>query len=496
MNKLTVPLIGFLILSQLSACGSGEGGSSSSTNSGGNTTTNPPTPPSPVVVNIPTTTAMTPSGVPPQRSVSESEVVETAELRHIHRNTIISSSGFIDSPNGKVERLTSIGLYLEVDREEDNIYRIAPRSNGLAYFKVTNTKPNGAVRIHNFHGVPVGNYLTFDTTNVADGDNLESRCRLVNIRHNNLPQQVADTARLQINGLVLGTNYNDTQGYTEAVKVCPVSQSGYYLAMVVFEEPNQPIKYGFSYYQNIQDGDLLDINIQYEADTVAWTSNQPIDNEYQLAASKQQWFTKRSLYLSLPQSSDNRFIPQFPELAVDAYHFSSDVTDLTVGIKMFNRQFAPDLPQVNFVAINDIEFDEVRLNPLDLSWQNVGQSQPEVISGLIFNINFNQTYAFMSMDPEVISNQQFNFPLDDIEHLLDGGLIGLTGAAGTSDGDRSYISSAALFTGFLYLGNPEDPTLNNNSDLFITAQATELLQLIFELEIQLLEDEFKAGTTP
>jgi hypothetical protein len=489
LNKFTqsfrsfAPLSSIFLLSQLVI---GCGGSSSSNSE-------PPTPP-PIVSPIPDTAAVAATTAPQLPASTPIASVNQAVLRHVHRNTLngdIKPDGnYVDSPNAKVERLIDFGFYQEINRQANNRYLIQPQDNGLAYFRVSNTKPNGKVRVHNFHGVPAGHYMTLDSTDVADNDSFDSQCRDVAIRFNNLPQQVASSATLQVNGSVRSdTVYDAGRGYIENITLCPVDLNQHYLAVAVFEGQDSTINYGFNYYQGLQNGDLLDIDIAHQANTISWSSDHPVDNEFSLAGMKQGWRVKVGLYNSDKQNDDNRFIPQFTELALDSYRFSSNLTDLTIGVKMFDREFGTELPQIDF-TVNDIELDDVTMTPLDVRWNNVGQSQPEVVSGIVFNTDLDQTYAFMSMDPDVLSDEKFRFPLDDLELLLDGGLVGLTSAAGTTNGNNQFISDAALFSGYFYWPNPVENNDTDNSDVFITASITSLLELLLELKLE------KYKTTP
>jgi hypothetical protein len=220
----------------------------------------------------------------------------------------------------------------------------------------------------------------------------------------------------------------------------------------------------------------------HQADTIGYLADHPIDNEFVLAGLKSGWRVQTNLYTSEEQDSQNPFIPQFDALVLDTYHFSSDITDQSVGIKMFNREFATDLTQAEF-TINDIQLDEVSLTPLEVSWQNVGQSQPQMISGIVFDTDFTQTYAFMSMDPDVLNDEKFRFPLDDLELLLNGGLVGLTGSAGIGGGGLSFVGDAGLYSGLFYWPNPSQAN-GRNSDIFITADITELLQILLEAKLE------------
>ena len=470
-NRLATSLCSLLLLSQLTGCG---GGSSS--------TIDPPEPPS-QVSPIPTTAAKAAIAQPQPGSIPAPPAsVSDAVLRHVHRNTvegILKPDGnYIDSPNGKVERLTGIGLYADVDRQADNTYKIEPKANGLSYFKVTNTKPNGSVRVHNFHGVPPGHYMTFDTTDVADDDNYDSKCRSVSIRLNSLPQQPSATARLVVNGnLRSNAVYHQGQGYVQDVNLCPIDQDDNYLAFVTFEQQAQTVEYGFNFYQDLQDGDLLEVDVEHQALARSWSAEHQIGERYSLYGRNPHWNVQIGLYASMEVSGANGFYPHFAELNLDTYLMTSQKTVDSGGVSYFDREFSADLTQVHFPN-NAIALDNLSLGPLRLTWDDVGVNKPKVVTGILFDVGLTQTYAFMSMDPEIINGGRLNFPLDDVQLVADSALAGITGSADIGDTGMQFVGNAAIHTGFLYWPNG---TTQINSDLFITADINEFLQILLEV---------------
>jgi hypothetical protein len=474
-NRFTIILSGLVLLSHLSGCG-GSGNTSGTT-----ATTSPSS-----VSSIPNTQAVAAVGAPPaSNETSEPAVVNQAVLRHVHRNTVAGilkpDSDFTDSPNGKVERLSGIGLYIDVERQADNTYLIDPKSNGLSYFRVTNTKPNGSVRVHNFHGVPAGHYMTFDSTDIEDIDNDDNLCRKVAIRLTNLPQQVASTARLLVNGRTT-TNviYEQTKGYVQEVDLCPINQNQHYLAVVVFEGQPGNIEYGFNFYESLQDNDLLEIDVTHLAENLAWSTDYPIGEILSLHGMNPHWSVQVGLYTGSSEQSQSGFYPHFAQLTLQTYRLDSEIIDFSSGIKVFNREFTAGMSPIHF-ANNNMVLNNVNLNPLQLSWQSDGIDKPKVVSGVIFDTDLTQTYAFMSMDPQVLADNQFDFPIDDIELVADSSLVGLTGAAGISENGKQFIGNAALTSGFLYWPSNPEP---NNSDLYLTADVTQLLQLLMDLNIK------------
>lgn len=442
-----------------------------------------------IIDKIPDTQQVTP--VVPSFAVRQVDipVVENAVLRHVHRNSvsgnILPTGQYIDSQNGKVEQKNILGLYSSVEKNDNNSYEISLEDNGLAYFRVTNTKQNGKVRVHNFYGVPAGHYMTFDTTNVDDDalDNVQSQCRNVSIRITELPPKM-DNSRLLINGRVItDVKYADNKAYKEQLTLCPIDDNQHYLAIVAFENTAHDISYGFNYYQQLQDNDLLELAIEHQAEMILWSADMPIDNEFQLSGLNSKWRVQVPLYVTpdsggTNNSHQNGFLPKFTALDLDSYHFTSDVTELSSGVSIYKRQFNADLTQSDFI-INQIQFDQITLKSLDLTWNNIGHHQAKLITGTIFDQSLTQTYAFMSMDPEVLSDNRLVFALDDVPLLLASSLVGLIGASGTQDNNLSFAADAGLYAGYLYWPN-KDRASTDNADLFISANGSLLIQFLLE----------------
>jgi len=199
--------------------------------------------------------------------------VENAVLRHVYSESIEGklspTANFLDSPNAVVEKHVALGFYREVIPEENNSYIIEPEDNDLAYFRVTNTRPSGRIRVHNFYGVPIGHYMTLDTTEIEHKNKIHSSCRNVAVRLNNLPTQKNATARLMINGQVItDAVYNDNQAYQAHVNLCAISSENDYLLVVVYENAPRDINYGFHYYKNLADEDLLEITLEHKAEII------------------------------------------------------------------------------------------------------------------------------------------------------------------------------------------------------------------------------------
>jgi hypothetical protein len=432
---------------------------------------------------IPTTTAVTPiAALSPKPLPPASAAPTQAILRHVHRNTVsgISSPNgeYLDSDNAKVEKRGLFGWYYAVDRQADKRYVIELEDNGLAYFRVTNTKANGSVRVHNFYGVAAGYYMSFDPTDVdfQPPENPLTQCRSLDIRLNNLPSMLA-TSRILVNGKqIFNAIVEQDNAYLKQVNLCPVDLDKNYLAMVVIENSPADIRYGFNFYNNLAEADFLEIDISEQAEVVAWTSDYEIGNEFNLYGIQYGWQKYLLLYSSSAGDNFSGTLPKFSQLALSSYRFFTDTSDLSAGIDMTWREFDPTIQQLD-LAINNIKFADLTVTPLDLSWNSVGVDQANVVSAIVFNSSLTQTYAFISMDSEVLSAAKFTYPLDDLPLVLDSTLVATTGAAGINNGSSAHISQAALYAGFLYW--PNEQTINSsNSDLFITANGTALLPLV------------------
>ncbi|WP_281560036.1 hypothetical protein [Thalassomonas sp. RHCl1] len=468
-NLLAIPLSLLLLIT---ACSGGSGGDKDVINP-------PPADPIPDTVAV---SAVIPEFISQQADIAQ---VESAVLRHVHRNTVFGNihpkGDYIDSNNAKVEQLNLLGFYSEIEKNTDNSYQIPPQDNGLAYFRVTNTKANGKVRVHNFYGVPPGHYMTFDSTNADNEakDNYQTFCRNVSVRITDLVKSASEQARLLINGRIISDAvFSGNKAYTETLSLCPVDDGGHYLALVVYENAQNDISYGFNYYRQLQDNDLLEITLEHQAEMIPWSADLPIDNEYRLGGMNNKWRVQVPLYIS-PEGGNSHqsgTSPKFSELGLDSYHFTSDVTDSSVGMAKYQREFAGDTLQNEFI-INQLVFDDINLNSLDLTWNNSGTHQPDIISGTIFDQGLTQTYAFMSMDPDLLAQGRLTFPLDDVPHLITSSLVGLVGASAAQEANFNFVGDAAFHAGHLYWPQTHASDLNG-TDLIITANGSEFIQLL------------------
>ena len=480
MTNTSRSLVGLAVAVVFSLAGCGGGGGSSSGNSGnsgsGGLTQGPV---------IPTTQAKAPVASPAAVPAVTPAAVDKAILRHVHRNTakgnLLPDGKYIDSNNAKVERRGPFGLYIELGRNADNTYVIEREDNGLAYFRVTNTKPNGKVRIHNFYGVPTGYYLSFDSTDAEDKStgSPADLCRKVDIRGTDVPA-AGTGVRLLINGRVQsGVKYANNQSYVEDVTLCPVDGQ-HYLAVIARDDGDGAVRYGFNFYRDLKDGDVIELALAHDAEMAPWKASKAIDNEFDLAGIRHGWSREITLYKSPENSAQNTGLggnfPKFNALALDTYRFRSDTTDLSVGNSNVHREFSADLAQVNF-TVSEIRLADITATPLAIRWESVGADAPKLVSGVMFNAGLTQTYAFMSMDPEVLSERQFDYPVDDLKYLVDTAFSGVTGAAGIGDGEQGFVGDAALMTGFLYWPNRQGIS-GNNADLFLTADLGKLLKFL------------------
>jgi len=469
LRQIMVSFNLLLIILFLASCGGGSNNSPA---------------PLPPVSKIPITSAVLP--IPPLLPISPVVPVNSnptkAVLRHVYRNTVSGDlqpdANYVDSDNATVEKRGVLGLYFEVNREPDNRYIIEAESNGLAYFKVTNIRPNGFKKIHNFYGVLPGYYMTLDgsSNNFQAPDSPFSPCKNVAIRIVNLPVLLPNS-RIIINGaLHSDAVIEQNKGYLNQVSLCPGDANKHYFISVVVENSSTDIRYGFNYYQDLNDNDLLEININQQADIVPWTSDQELSKNYGLNGVVTGLSIQQRLYSSPSGSKFSGTFPKFTALVLTSYRFKSDSTDLSIGIDLNTREIMADVQQAN-LTINDIKLNNVSLTPLELSWENIGNDQPKVVTGTIFDSSFTQTYAFMSMDSDVINNGEFTFPLEDLPLLIDSTLASLIGGAGTANGNSRYLGESALYSGFLYWP-PQPETGLDNSDLFLTATGNDLLELI------------------
>lgn len=474
-------LICWALAGSITACGGG--GSAGSV--GGNTSSPDPTPTTPETPVQNSAPPVTPPTTP--ATTFRDPVIDDVErvvLRHVHRNAFsfpIDFNGeYIDSVNGEVEIRGPLDIYLPAEQNGDGTWNIEPESNGLAYFRVINTKPNGSVRVHNFYGVPVGHYITFDSTDVPNdipASTIESECRTVDVQVN---MATTDTSfqNLQINGYQRSRSSDSTNTETriEDIQLCAVNGDFYFL-MATFESAPGVVQYGFNYYEQLSDDDLLELNLDFQSDTIPWTSNISIDNEFTLSAKDALWATTQRLFSGRYSDSDPRLIPVFTELNVDSFVFSSS-DGISLGQRSFTREFSASIQSLD-LTLNDIVYEDVALSPLGIAWQSLGQDQAAVISGVVFNSQLTQTYAFMSMDPDIISAREFSFPLQDLELMLDSSFILMNGTAPAADsGNLNYLTTAGIYSGFIYLPNGITDHRNFNSDHLISVNISETLETL------------------
>lgn len=466
----------------LAACGGGGSTESTSTTSTGTT---PPVTTSPV---LPVQNIAPPVAVPTSSAgaFEDPEVphVDNVVLRHVHRNTfgfpIDVNGGYIDSPNAIVEIRGPLDIYFPIERNENHSWTIEPENNGLAYFRVVNTKPNGSVRVHNFYGVPVGHYITLDSTDVPNdipASTISSECRTVDVQ---VAVATDDTSitNLQINGTVRTRSTDSTieQTTVEDVQLCAVNDD-YYFVMATWESEQGSVEYGFNYYQSIDEGDLLELELDHLSTTIPWSTDVNNENSFVLRANDSRWSTTQKLFTGDYDDDAPQLVPVFDELSVDSFVFRT--TDgVTLGQRSFEREFAPDATELNF-DLNDIIYEDIELTPTSLHWQSNGTDHASVVTGVIFNSQLTQTYAFMSMDPEVINDRDFDFPLQDIELMLDSSFILMNAtAAGKDSGNLNYLTTAGIFSGFVYLPNGIQNQRNYNSDHLISVNISETLELL------------------
>ena len=466
----------FLVIATASCGGSGDS-SDPNTNSQ-NTTTNP----------APLVSAVAPVSAPGVVSESFEDpqlpVVENAVLRHVHRNAFsfpVDVNGtYIDSPNATVEIRGPLDIYFPIDQNENLTWTIEPEDNGLAYFRIINTKPNGAVRVHNFHGVLPGHYITFDSTDVDNdipASTINAMCRHVDIRVA-VSTDESSILKLQVNGTRRSRSERSGGSDTlvEGVQLCAVNED-YYFAMVTWESSPGNVQYGFDYYRNLSDGDLLELNLDYQSTAIPWSSDVTIDNDFVLSGNNERWSTTQKLFTGSYSEDEARLVPLFGELDMDSFIFRAS-DGIRLGSRSFEREFNVGLTSLD-LDLNDIVYEEVELTPVDIKWQSLGSEAAASVSGVIFDSSLTQTYAFMSMDPEVISEQEFNFPLQDLELLLDSSFIAMNATApGVNSGNLSYLTTAGIYSGFVYLPNGIANQRNFNSDHLISVNISEALETL------------------
>ncbi|GGA78642.1 hypothetical protein GCM10011369_20700 [Neiella marina] len=454
-----------------SGCGGGSGGSSS--------TSQPKS-------AIPTTTAVLPSNGPDVSPKQQAPALSYARLTHIYRDAFLSgdSSDSALSPNGEVEQLTPLGIYEPVDVSADGSYHIELQDNELAYFRVINTKANGSERVHLFYGVPAGDYMTFDSSDIdSPAQPTDSGCRDVSVRIDDLT--TAANRRLLLNGQETKADIVEgAKAWIDSVSLCPLQGTDSYL-MVVTQDIDGDISYGFEFYQQLNDNDVLELRIEHEARMVPWTSSVPVNYYYTVSGKHQDWETIIRLYTpplqeeeaeSLPAPITSGLLPAFDAIGFDRFVWSAESSAL------HNREFAASSEEIAF-ELQQIDIGDISLDPISIDWSDNGVAKPKVISGIIFDDSATQTYAFMSMDPKVLRQSKLQFPIEDIERLVDSVFVGVYAASNMPDSSEGYITTAGISAGLVALPNSNEHPLDNQDSVFAGNEAG-----IFELLIDWLGD--------
>ncbi|MBD1389770.1 hypothetical protein IC617_10060 [Neiella sp. HB171785] len=460
-----------IFAAMFSGCGGGSGGSSAASQSKS---------------AIPTTIAVPSSGRPNVSPEQHVPALSYARLTHIYRDAFLAGdrSDSALSPNGEVEQLTSLGLYEPVDASDDGSYRIELQDNDLAYFRVINTKANGAERVHLFYGVPAGDYMTFDSSDFdAPAQSTDSGCRDVSVRINALT--TAANRRLLLNGEETKVDIAEgAKAWIDSVNLCPLQDTDSYL-LVVTQDIDGDINYGFEFYRQLSDNDVLELTIEHAARMVPWTSNVPVNYYYTVAGKHQDWDTIIKLYTppldeeeaeSLPAPITSGLLPAFDAIGFDRVVWSAESSAL------HNREFAASAEEIAF-ELQQIDIRDISLDPISIEWSDNGLAKPKIISGIIFDDSATQTYAFISMDPKVLRQSKLQFPIEDIELLVDSVFVGVYAASNMPDSSEGYITSAGISAGLIALPNDNAHPLNNQDSVFAGNAAG-----IFELLIDWLGD--------
>ncbi len=355
--KLISPVLAML----LSACGGGSGSTPA--------TTPNPAPSDPV---IPPGAAVTPVAMPiielpTRRTVPNDRAV----LRHVYRDEFLAGIALpdaTDSPNGRVEVRNLLGLYSSWDRNETDGFSIPLEDNGLAYFRVINTKPNGSQRVHLFHGVPAGEYFTLDSTDIdVENQFAAEPCVTTTIRLENV-EPVVSGRRFLVNGApVTDIDFANSQAAINNVRVCPLLGSDIYMAFVVEESP-AAVRYGFEFYQDIADGDLLEVALDNLARMVNWTSDVAIDAGIGMTAVSPDW-GRQKLYTAANSDDlvSSGSLPMFDALPTGSLLLATGGFDSGRGLVNHQREISPDSTDIA-LNLNGIQLSDVSLGPLSLTW--------------------------------------------------------------------------------------------------------------------------------
>ncbi len=437
------------------------------------------TPPPPPVSKIPSTTAITALAAPERVSVETPTDATMAEVNHVYRDNFQ-----IQSPNGVVEEVIFNGIYRDVDVDDDGKYRIEPRSNGLSYFKVTNTKPNGSKRIFYFYGVPPGEYVTLDSTDIDD--EAVSACKKVQLRVVGL---TGESSAFRMSGTEpAGLIREGSKAYVKEQSICPLSANGDFMAFVT-EETNGQVRYGFSFYKDLNDNDFIEVNIQHDAEMVNWNSDDEIALAMNINAYRADWNSPIKLFTSAPSNSETTpsgvsgQMPTFPAIDWDRYEATPD----RIGKRGDHvRSFAADASEVSF-SYTELNITDMAVTPLDVSWDISGADSSTILGGTVFNSSLRQSFAFMTMDPDVIEDGRLIYPVDDLDELSDGYVL-LLSAANNLDINRfNHGETPALMSGLIYAYQDHGSIATDSvTDATVSGLVVELVE-------QLLEELRKGG---
>lgn len=420
---------------------------------------------------IPDTLARGPVNAP---SVSEPLLTDpggNAIVRHVVRASVSGDvtplGNYTASTTGTVERRVRTNVYETVAAGSDGRYLIAPETDQLAYFKVTNVDAAGATRVHNFDGVPSGYYMTFDTATGASaggtGNTATTECRDIAVRILGLPAEKKGDHRLLINGQVISSPvFEETKGYVKTINLCAIDQSQHYLATVVSDNGADGIRYGFNFYQGLDKADLLEINLAQLATTVTWSADHAINDAYSLAAQKNGWSRRITLYspraVETASFSQNGTFPGFDAIPLDSLRFISTTQDDNTGAVTLQRDVAQQQLTVNF-DIDNLLIGDTRLESLGVGWDNTGNDKAAVVTGVLYDGTV-QTYAFMSMQPEVLNDDNIDFDIDSLPVFQAADSAGVNLAAGDAPDNLHFVSRAARQAGFRFWPYPAATTGN------------------------------------
>jgi len=257
---------------------------------------------------------------------------------------------------------------------------------------------------------------------------------------------------------------------------------GHYLVLLAVQLSKTDIRYGFHYYQNLNDNDLVEIGITDLADIIPWTSDQDLSEGYSLYGFQSGWDTSITLYGRGIGGDFSGNFPRFTALNLTSMTFDSNFSSKGKGIHNVTRRFDP-LNNSLDIQSHQIELKSLSLTPLDLSWTSSGSAQAEIVTGMVFGAGLKHTYTYATMDDSIISSGKFDFPIDDIPDLVDGLLFSVAASASISAGNQGFISNPAVFSGYLFWPF-YNPANTPDSDLFLNVNGSELLQYLLDNKIE------------